>query len=99
MKVSVCGSPCFGSFADFSILYIHSFVYTVYDELAGRRQGPGPSGEDAAHRHTLLPTTETDTGEVSPSTVGIHSKCQKTNIYSCIISASEMAILLQINKC
>lgn len=49
--------------ADFSILYIQSFVYTVYDELAGQRQGPGPSGKSAACCHSHIATTETDTGE------------------------------------
>lgn len=50
-------------FADFSILYIQSFVYTVYDELAGQRKGPGPSGKSTACCHSHIATTETDTGE------------------------------------
>lgn len=54
---------CPVSFADFSILYIQSFVYTVYDELAGQRQGPGPSGKSDTCRHSHIATTETDTGE------------------------------------
>lgn len=53
---------CFPS-ADFSILYIQSFVYTVYDELAGRRQGPEPSGKSAASFRSHITTTETNTGE------------------------------------
>lgn len=51
------------SFADFSILYIQSFVYTVYDELAGQRQGPGPSGKGVSSCYSHISTTETDTGE------------------------------------
>lgn len=47
----------------FSILYIQSFVYTVYDELAGQRKGPGSSGKSAASCHSHIPTTEANTGE------------------------------------
>lgn len=50
-------------FAGFSILYIQSFVYTVYDELAGGRQGPGSSGKNAASCHSHAATTEANTGE------------------------------------
>lgn len=49
-------------FSDFSILYIHSFVYTVYDDLTGRRPSPGHSGESAAHIHTDHTATETASG-------------------------------------
>lgn len=53
------------SFAGFfSILYIQSFVYTVYDELAGQRQGPGPSGKSAASCHSNITTTEANPGEL-----------------------------------
>lgn len=49
--------------ADFSILYIHFFVYTVYDDFSGQQSIPGDSGQNAAHHHyTNNTTTETDTG-------------------------------------
>lgn len=51
------------SFSGFSILYIQSFVYTVYDELAGQRQGPGSSGKSAASCPSDITTTEANTGE------------------------------------
>lgn len=58
--------PCVIFFlADFSILYIQSFVYTVYDEFTGQRQGPapGPSWKRAACSHSRFTATETDAGE------------------------------------
>lgn len=62
----------------FSILYIHSFVYTVYDDLAGRR--PGHSGESAAHVHTDHTATETASG-THQALVLIH-KHEHTHIYT-----------------
>lgn len=62
------------SFADFSILYIQSFVYTVYDELTGQRQGPGPSGKSITCCHSHITTTKTDTGEQPTPTTGMWSK-------------------------
>lgn len=50
---------------DFSILYIHCFVYTVYDDFSGQQSNPGHSGQNAAHHHTNNTATETDTGGFS----------------------------------
>lgn len=51
--------------ADFSILYIHCFVYTVYDDFSGQQSSPGDSGQNAAHHYTNNTATETDTGGFS----------------------------------
>lgn len=53
---------CF-CFRFFLILYIHSFLYTVYNELAVWAQDPGPSGKGAAHCCSFISTTETNTGK------------------------------------
>lgn len=54
------------SLTDFSILYIHCFVYTVYDDFSGQQSSPGNSGQNAAHHHNTNNTaTETDTGRFS----------------------------------
>lgn len=50
-------------FTEFSILYIHSFVYTVYDDITGQRTCPGHSGESAAHEHARHTATETASGK------------------------------------
>lgn len=54
---------------DFSILYIHYFVYTVYDDFSGRWCCPGQSGQSPTTNHTHLTATETetDTGEQNTS--------------------------------
>lgn len=73
------------SFADFSILYIQSFVYTVYDELTGQRQGPGPSGKSITCCHSHITTTETDTGEQPAPTTWMwskHSQRQNTSVHT-----------------
>lgn len=43
----------------FSILYIHCFVYTVYDDFGGQWTYPGHSGQNANFNHTANTTTET----------------------------------------
>lgn len=43
---------------DFSNLYIHCFVYTVYDDIGGQQSIPGDSG----HCLTDNTVTKTDTG-------------------------------------
>lgn len=70
------------SFADFSILYIQSFVYTVYDELAGQRQGPGPSGKGVSSCYSHISTTETDTGErPQPAAGSQKSICKRSIVF------------------
>lgn len=46
----------------FSILYIHCFVYTVYDDISGQQSVSGDSGQNIAHHHTDYTATKTDTG-------------------------------------
>lgn len=60
--------------SDFSILYIHCFVYTVYDDVSGQQSSPGDSGQSAAHHHTNNTATETDTGWFS---LMYATSCQK----------------------
>lgn len=47
---------------DFCILYIHCFVYTVYDDFSGQQSSPGTEGQNTAHYHTNNTATETDSG-------------------------------------
>lgn len=47
---------------DFSILYIHCFVYTVNDDFSGQQSSPGGSGLNAVHDYT----NNTATGGFSP---------------------------------
>ena len=62
-NISLSLSPLFLlSPPDFSILYIHCFVYTVYDDFSGQQSGPGDSGQNAAQHHTNNTATKTDTG-------------------------------------
>lgn len=50
------------SLSDFSTLYIHYFVYTVYDDFGGCWCLPGKPGPSAATVLTHLTATETDSG-------------------------------------
>lgn len=50
--------------SDFSILYIHCFVYTVYDDFSGQQSDARVPGQDPARLHTNITATETDTGEL-----------------------------------
>ena len=54
---------------DFSILYIHCFVYTVYDDFSGQQSNPGGTGQDDAHYNTNNTATETDTGGALQSVI------------------------------
>lgn len=44
----------------FCILYIHCFVYTVYDDFSGQWAYPGHSGQNANFSDTANTTTETN---------------------------------------
>lgn len=63
--ISLNFCPVFLLPPDFSILYIHCFVYTVYDDFSGQQSSPRDSGQNAAHYHTNNTATETDTGGFS----------------------------------
>lgn len=55
-------APFSSPFLDFSTLYIHYFVYTVYDDFGGCWRHPRNSGQSAATDLTHLTATETDSG-------------------------------------